>query len=128
MNPATSENKDKSMGGEKVQFIKKESRMFSFDPTIHAGHVLTILTIIFCSVGAWYDVKSSVALLKEENFRQEKEISEVRDDQKVQTQELTENVNALALMNRQDMNKMRDDMNAWFMRISDKLEMKQDKK
>lgn len=128
MIPATSDKKDKPMGSEKVEPIKKESRMFAFDPTIHAGHILTILTIIFCSVGAWYDVKGSVASLKEENSRQEKEISDVRSDQKEQTQQLTENVNALALMNRQEMTKMRDDMNAWFMRISDKLEMKQDKK
>lgn len=126
--PTTLEKKDAVVGNEKIQPIRKESRMFAFDPTIHAGHLLTVFTIIFCSIGAWYDVKSSVALLKEENFRQEKEISQLRNDQKEQTEKFSESVNALALMSRQDITKMRDDMNTWFMRISDKLEAKQDKK
>lgn len=120
--------KEDSMGSSKVEDIKKSRKMFEFDPTIHAGHILTVLTIIFCTIGAWYDMKSSLIVVKEENSRQEKEISEIRQDQKDQTQAVNESISALALMNRQEMVKMRDDMNQWFMRLSDKLDAKADKK
>ena len=102
--------------------------MFEFDPTIHAGHLLTAITIIFCSIGAWYDMKSSVTLIKEENARQDKRIEELSIIQKEESEQMNDSINALALMNKQEMTKMRDDMNQWFMRLSDKLDTKADKR
>ena len=83
---------------------------FGIDPTIHAGHILTAVTIVFCSLGAWYNLTSTVASLKEDALRQEKRIDKIE------------------AATSGEVIKMRDDMNVWFMRIDDKLDKKMDKK
>lgn len=124
--PYSQQKKDSAM--EEATAFVKQKRMLEFDPTIHAGHVLTVLTIIFCSIGAWYDMRSSVAMVKEESARQEKELSTLRTQQKENVDRINDSINALALMGRQDTSKMRDDMNNWFMRLNDKLDTKADKR
>ncbi len=33
---------------------EKSPRWLSFDPTIHAGHLITACSIIICTLGMWY--------------------------------------------------------------------------
>lgn len=116
------------MGSEKIKSNENDYKYFQFDPTIHAGHIITVITIIFCSIGAWYDMRSSVATIKEVNAQQDKELSDLRGSQEKQNDQISQDINALAAMNRQDMIKIREEMNIWFMRLSDKIDMKADKR
>jgi len=102
-------------------------RILNFDPTVHAGHVMTALTIIACSLGAWYDMKSSLAVLKEDNARQEMRIDKVEMENKEKYKEMQENLATIAMLQREEVSKLRDNMNEWFLRLGDKIERKVDK-
>ena len=101
---------------------------FQFDPTIHAGHVLTALTIILCSIGAWYNITTSIVVLKDENARQEVRMTKIEDDSKTKFNEIQSNLSAASSDQRNQLVKIRDDMNSWFIRLDDKLDKKVDKK
>lgn len=102
-------------------------RIIQFDPTFHAGHVATIFTIIFCTIGAWYDMKSSVATLKEENVRQEQRIAKAEEQSQIHYDKVQRDISEINKANRDELAKLRDDMNNWFIRLSDKIEKKADK-
>lgn len=89
---------------------------------------MTAVTIIFCSLGAWYDMKSSVYIVKEENVRQAAQIEKVDTERKQKEQSLGEQILTSGAIQNQNVTKLRDDMNQWFIRINDKLDTKQDKR
>jgi hypothetical protein len=102
--------------------MKNENKWIPrFDPTVHLGHLINFVGIIF-GVGMIYAyLLSDVRALKDENIRQDRYIEKI---------EITnqESVSKLADLQRPDLEKLRDDMNAWFMKLNDKLDSKQDKK
>lgn len=120
-------NNPKAKDYDMPQQYDTKKRFLSFDATINSGHIITALTIVFCSVGAWYDVKGAVAIVKEENIRQDSRIEETYKEQKLELKEVQENVIASNALQRNEMNKLRDDMNNWFIRLDDKLDSKKDK-
>ena len=108
--------------------MNRKGRWFSFDPTIHAGHVMTAITIIVCTIGAWYGVKSDIATLTSENASRKSEIAEVRADAKMRDKENDEKFDALLQRQEIQVSKLRDDMNNWFMNLDQKLDRKADKR
>lgn len=92
-----------------------------FDPTVHLGHLINFVGIIF-GVGMIYAyLLSDIRALKDENIRQDHYIEKIEATNQ-------ESVSKLADLQRRDLEKLRDDMNAWFMKLNDKLDSKQDKK
>lgn len=95
----------------------KHKPILRFDPTIHAGHVMTAITILFCSVGAWYNMREQVDAIKSSQDRQQTQIDRIISSEDA-------NQKWIAL----EIEKMRDDNKQWFMRLDDKLDRKMDKK
>ena len=108
--------------------MDQQPKWFSFDPTIHAGHVMTAITIIICTVGAWYGVKSDIATLTTENANRKMEIAEVLADAKVRDKENDAKFENLVQAQRGEVGKLRDDMNNWFLNLDQKLDRKADKR
>lgn len=106
----------------------KRGNIISFDSTLNFGHVLTVVSIIGCSFGAWYDVKSTIAKqqmqIDENSTKIERYNEEAINRDKVTQQTFLDNQKE----QRQEMAKLRDDMNNWFMKLDDKLDRKADKK
>jgi hypothetical protein len=91
-----------------------------FDPTIHLGHLVNFAGIIF-GIGAIYAYTiSDINALKAENLRQDHYIERIEQDYK-------ESFLALSDLQRSEVNRLRDEMNAWFLKLSDKLDQKADK-
>ena len=103
-------------------------RWLSFDPTIHAGHVMTAVTILICATASWYGVQSDIKQLKDADTVQVKRLDKVEQDEKDNRQEVDRKINDLIKDNNQALAKLRDDMNGWFMALNDKLDRKADKR
>ncbi|WP_435007975.1 hypothetical protein P12x_005241 [Tundrisphaera lichenicola] len=103
-------------------------RWLSFDPTIHAGHLITAATIIFCSIGAWYGVQADISTLKDENKDRKTEIVEVKAAAKEREKATEQKFDKLVEAQQQGIGKLRDDMNSWFMNLDQKLDRKADKR
>jgi hypothetical protein len=101
---------------------------FEFDPTIHAGHVLTAVTIVFCSMGAWYNITTSILSLKEENSRQEVRMNKIEDESKEKFSKIQSDLTTAAIAQHQELVSIREDINKWFTRLDDKLDRKADKR
>jgi hypothetical protein len=91
-----------------------------FDPTIHLGHLINFAGIIFATGMIYAYVVSDVKALKAENVRQDHYIDRIERDYK-------ESFLALSDLQRSEVNRLRDEMNAWFLKLSDKLDQKADK-
>lgn len=92
-------------------------RIVTFDPTIHAGHIMTAVTILVCSITAWYNMREDIALLKKTQEQQAAQIAEI-------TRESSDKGKDIYTV----INKLRDESNQWFIRLDDKLDKKVDKK
>jgi hypothetical protein len=92
-----------------------------FDPTVHLGHLINFVGLIFGLGMIYAYLLSDMRALKEENARQDHYIEKIESDNH-------ESVTRLAELQRKDLEKLRDDMNAWFMKLNDKLDNKQDKR
>lgn len=108
--------------------MTSKPRIFKYDGTIHAGHLLTILTIIVCTIGAWMQIKSDVAVLDHRSNEQESRLRDERTDREDADKDMELKIAAVIGAQRQEINKLRDDMNAWFMRLNDKVDIKEDKR
>jgi|NOAtaT_6_FD_contig_21_4186487_length_370_multi_3_in_0_out_0_1 hypothetical protein len=92
-----------------------------FDPTIHLGHLVNFLGIVF-GIGTIYAYMiSDIRSLKAENARQDHYIERIERDYK-------ESFLTLSELQRNEVNRLRDEMNAWFLKLSDKLDQKADKR
>ncbi len=92
-----------------------------FDPTIHLGHLVNFIGVIF-GIGMIYAYTiSDIRSLKAENARQDAYIERMERDYK-------ENFLKLSELQRSEVNRLRDEMNAWFLKLSDKLDQKVDKR
>lgn len=102
--------------------MKDESKWIPrFDPTVHLGHLINFVGVVF-GIGMIYAyLLSDIRALKDENTRQDRYIEKIEATNQ-------ESVAKLADLQRRDLEKLRDDMNAWFMKLNDKLDSKQDKK
>ena len=105
-----------------------EQKWFSFDPTIHAGHIFIAAGIIASSIGMYYGVKSDITTLISENTSRKQEIAEVRADAKSRDKENDAKFDSLVQVQRSEVSKLRDDMNQWFMNLDQKLDRKADKR
>lgn len=92
-------------------------KIFCFDPTIHAGHILTAITILFCSLSAWYNMRAQVDAIKTAQEKQQIQIDKIFSD----SQLIQKDIHI-------DIQKLQDDNRQWFMRLDDKLDHKADKK
>ena len=92
-------------------------KIVCFDPTIHAGHIMTALTILVCSIGAWYNMKEQVNMIKSQSETQQAQINKLfANEEEIEKQIHT------------DIEKLQDENKQWFMRLDDKLDRKMDKK
>ncbi len=101
---------------------------FSFDPTIHAGHVMTALTIVACTVGGYIAIVSDINFLKQENDHRKLEIREETDARRADIVEVKANATELAKSVNSQYEGLRKDMNSWFMALYDKIDQKADKR
>ena len=46
--------------------MSRENRLFTYDGTIHAGHILTALTIAVCTAGAWFTMQEQLSNVREQ--------------------------------------------------------------
>ena len=101
---------------------------FLFDPTIHMGHILTIISIVGATFAAWIDLNNSVVAVRAENVLQQKEIdaNKMANDKDIQV--LSAEIKILASENKKEVAEMRQEMNGWFARILDKIDRKADKR
>lgn len=106
----------------------QEHRWLAFDPTIHAGHLITAITIAACTLGAWYGMKGDIEMLKNENIQREKEISVNKSEAVSANTAMQNKIDGLVQVQRQEVGKLRDDMNQWFMNLDQKLDRKADKR
>ncbi|OWK42210.1 hypothetical protein [Fimbriiglobus ruber] len=104
------------------------SKWLSFDPTIHAGHLITACSIIVCTLGMWYGMVGDINILKLQNIQREKEIAEVKAEAAATNSAVQGKIDALVQVQRQEVGKLRDDMNGWFMNLDQKLDRKADKR
>jgi hypothetical protein len=105
-----------------------DSRWFSFDPTIHAGHIVTAMTMIFCAVGTYYGMKGEIDLLKVENTQREKDIAAIKSESATNAAAMNGKIDAIVSVQRQEVGQLRDDMKSWFMNLDQKLDRKADKR
>ena len=105
-----------------------ENKWFSFDPTIHAGHIFIAAGIIASSIGMYYAVKSDITTLISENVSRKLEIAEIRADAKNHEAADSVKFDYVVQMQRNEVAKLRDDMNNWFMNLDQKLDRKADKR
>jgi len=103
-------------------------KYFKFDPTVHAGHLITATAVIFAAGGVYMSVQNDIAQLKKENSGYDKRISSVENRNIEQDEKWEMKYEQLAKDQSQIIGKLRDDMNAWFVRLEYKLDNKQDKK
>lgn len=47
--------------------IEGSRKYISFDPTLHAGHIMIIITVIIAATGAWYVTQSRMDKLEMQN-------------------------------------------------------------
>jgi hypothetical protein len=105
-----------------------DRRWLSFDPTIHAGHLVTAASIIICTCGMWYGVVGDINILKLQNLQREKDIEAIKADSLANSTIVNNKIDGLVQIQRQEVGKLRDDMNQWFMNLDQKLDRKADKK
>ena len=106
----------------------QSSRWLSFDPTIHAGHIITAVTVAFCAVGSWYSLQGDISSLKSSDAAQTKRIDYVEEKNETNRRETDQKIEALVKDSNQALIKLRDDMNGWFMALDQKLDRKADKR
>lgn len=104
------------------------NKWLAFDPTIHAGHLITAFSIIACTLGAWYGMKTDIEMLKTENTQREKDIAAIKAEAANTNNATQTKIDGLVQVQRQEVGKLRDDMNAWFMNLDAKLDRKADKR
>ncbi len=103
-------------------------RWLAFDPTIHAGHLITALTMAACTLGAWYGMKGDIEMLKVENAQREKEIASIKADAMAVNTAMQGKIDTIVSVQRMEVSQLRDDMKSWFMNLDQKLDRKADKR
>lgn len=110
------------------QSTSMRKRIFCFDPTIHAGHLVTAATVLCSTVFAWATMNADLKTLTDENNKRVQEIKEARtheeEDRDRLEQKIVETQNAM----HSEIVELKNDQNAWFMRIDQKIDNKADKK
>lgn len=99
---------------------QQRNKWLSFDPTIHAGHLIIVCGLIASVIGSYYVTQSDIAHLKSENVKRELEIA-------LEAQERKADIETLRGTHNRAFEKLRDDMQSWFMKLNDKLDRKADK-
>ncbi len=103
-------------------------RWLSFDPTIHAGHVMTALTIAVSAAGIWFGMQNTISN-HDASIRHHSQRMDTIDARAAAERERTDRkFDTLVQDNNTALSKLRDDMQGWFMALSDKLDRKADKR
>ena len=105
----------------------QQRRWFSFDPTIHAGHVMTAGTIVICAIASWMSVQHDITDLKKGAAVRDQRITKAEERTESTRRESYDKIDRLTESNNATLEKLRDDMNSWFMLLNDKLDRKADK-
>ena len=106
----------------------KQKDWFSFDPTIHAGHVINAITIVACTVGGYIAVVNDITFLKQENEHRKAEIHIESESRRADIAEVKANARELTKSVNSQFEGLRKDMNGWFMALYDKIDQKADKR
>lgn len=96
--------------------MEQKPRWLSFDPTIHAGHIIILCGVICTSIGSWYVTQSDIDMLKKEN--------EMR---RYENSQNGKRIEEMRVERERSFEKLRDEMNRWFIILNDKLDRKADK-
>ncbi|MDY3551381.1 hypothetical protein R5W24_000457 [Gemmata sp. JC717] len=102
--------------------------MFQFDPTIHAGHLITALTIVGCAVTSWFAVQARITALEANDSRHELRMTQIETLATTERERTERKLDDLVRQQSEAVDKLRDDMQGWFMALSDKLDRKADKR
>ena len=101
--------------------MAEKKRVISYDPVIHAGHILTALSMALSTLVWAVILRADVAALQGDvaTVRQQVDKNDEKNDNKIMLakSELKESVTMI-----------RADMNTWFVRLDEKLDNKQDKR
>ncbi|MBP3955381.1 hypothetical protein J8F10_08820 [Gemmata sp. G18] len=103
-------------------------RWLSFDPTIHAGHVLTAVTIAVSAIGIWFGMQNDISQLKLADKAHDARFSTIEEHATADRRETDRKFEGMVRENNQALTKLRDDMQGWFMVLGDKLDRKADKR
>lgn len=76
-----------TLENEEVQ-IHGNRKWISFDPTLHAGHIMIIVTLLVGGTGAWYSVQARIDKLELENAQRVIDNNYVADIEKQHHAEL----------------------------------------
>lgn len=107
---------------------EERKKYLSFDPTIHAGHVVTAITILFCAVGTYFGVQNDIAQLKLVDKAHDSRLADIEKHATDERERTDRKFDSLVQENNHALSKLRDDMNNWFMTLNDKLDRKADKR
>jgi hypothetical protein len=108
--------------------VNEQPKWLAFDPTIHAGHLVTAVTILCCTLGAWYGMEQRLAILEKQDGQREKDIAAIKADAAQTNAAIQGKIDGLVQVQREEVGKLRDDMNQWFLNLDQKLDRKADKK
>lgn len=103
-------------------------KFISFDPTIHAGHLLTAITIIVSAAAIWFGTLNTVANHETALNKHEARMGVIEAKASAERERTDRKFDSLVQDNNQALNKLRDDMQGWFMALNDKLDRKADKR
>jgi hypothetical protein len=103
-------------------------KLITFDPTIHAGHVLTAITIIVSAAAIWFGTLNTVANHETALKQHTQRMDNIEAHASAERERTDRKFDSLVQDNNQALNKLRDDMQGWFMALSDKLDRKADKR
>jgi hypothetical protein len=107
---------------------EQQPKWLAFDPTIHAGHLITAFSIVACTLGAWYGMKTDIETLKTENMQREKDIAAVKAEVVASNTATQGKIDTIVSVQRQEVGQLRDDIKSWFMNLDQKLDRKADKR
>jgi hypothetical protein len=107
---------------------QNQPKWLSFDPTIHAGHLITACSIIICTLGMWYGMVGDINILKLQNVQREKDIATIKADEIANAASVNSKIDGIVAAQREEVGHLRDDMKSWFLSLDQKLDRKADKR
>jgi hypothetical protein len=108
--------------------MEEEKRWISFDPTIHAGHLLIVLGAVSTGIVNYCAVENDIRNLNNENTARKQEISDIKNKNEEQLKNADAKFERLVDAQNKQVSDLRNDMKEWFMSLDHKLDQKADRK
>lgn len=100
---------------------------FSFDPTVHAGHIITACAVVFTAGGVYAALQADIQALKQTADLHGRQTQGIEHENKIRDEKWQDKLEQITKEQNSSIVKLRDDMNAWFVRLDNKLDNKADK-